>query len=195
MPREHETERVERFSLRDGREVCIRRIRPEDAERLIEFGGRVSREALRRRFFTPMRRLDPRFALHLADTDFVARGAFVVTFPEDEAIQAVGRFEQDDERPASAEVAFLVADDLQGQWLGTELLFHLAYFARGLGYTRFTALVLIENSEMMEVFRNAGYPLNSELRGDTIHVELDISSPAVRAATVPESGGAQAGQG
>ena len=59
----------------------------------------------------------------------------------------------------SAEVAFAVADAWQGHGLGTVLLGLVAEMARSAGIPRFVALVRADNSRMVEVFRESGFPV------------------------------------
>ncbi|MGE5596565.1 MAG: N-acetyltransferase family protein [Hyphomicrobiales bacterium] len=170
--RGHEIVLPEPFTLRDGREVVFRRIRPDDAQQLVEGFRRLSPESRRRRFFSPLRELDPALAGRLANVDFVRRAAFVATFPGEDIVRAVARYEQVDSH--TAEVAFTVADELQGQGIASHLLHHLAALARLNGIDRFVADVLAENSGMLEVFAGSGLPMRSVSQGLTWRVTLDI---------------------
>ena len=172
----HDTGHPESFQLRDGRAMVIRRIRPDDAPRLQALHDRLSDRTRRLRFFTRLKRLDAGFAGRLATVDFVKRAAFAASFPEDDAIWAVGRYEI--EPSGDAEIAFVVHDDLQGQGLGSELLHHLAQLARTNRIPRFTATTLAENAEMLDVFRNCGLPCTVRFHGDTASVELDLGDRA-----------------
>lgn len=157
--------------------MVIRRIRPDDAPRLGDFAARLSPNALRLRFFTPVRSFSTKRLQGFAEVDFVRRAAFVVTFPESEEILAVGRYEAQDE--TLAEVAFIVQDELQGNGLATELLQHLAVLARANGFEELTALTLSENHEMLDVFHASGYPMTASFEGGVKRVVMDIrSSPA-----------------
>jgi GNAT superfamily N-acetyltransferase len=147
-------------------------MRPDDAGRIAEFVARLSPEARRLRFFTPVRRLEARFIEHLVNMDFVTRAAFVVTFPGSDDILAVGRYEAESED--SAEVAFVVQDELQGQGVATELLHHLAVLARANGLSRFTALMLAENTDMLHVFQHSGYPITVKFEGGVELAEMEI---------------------
>jgi acetyl coenzyme A synthetase (ADP forming)-like protein len=60
--------------------------------------------------------------------------------------------------PGRAEVAFAVADECQGQGIATILLGQLAEVATAAGIATFNAVVLPENSRMVEVFRESGFP-------------------------------------
>lgn len=168
----HETTGPEPFRLRDGRELSIRRIRPDDAPRLGDFASRLSPNALRLRFFTPIHSLDPKFLERLANVDFCERAAFVATFPGEDEIVAVGRYADDGD--GVAEVAFTVLDELQGNGIASELLSHLAQLARANGYEEFTATLLAENVDMMDVFRHSGFPLKAVVHGGVEAVRMRI---------------------
>ncbi len=148
-------------------------IRPEDREGVLDLHEQVSEDTLRLRFFTPVRRFAPQMLEHLANVDFIQRAAFVVTFPEKNDLLAVGRYEG--ETANTAEVAFIVQDELQGNGLATELLQHLVVLARQNGFTIFSAMMLPENTEMLEVFQASGYPLTVTLEGGVERVRLEIA--------------------
>jgi GNAT superfamily N-acetyltransferase len=169
----HETTGTEPFTLRDGRELRFRRIRRDDAPRLADFAARLSPNSLRLRFFTPIRTFDPEFLERLADVDFKKRAAFVATFPDDDAILAVGRYADDGD--GIAEVAFIVLDELQGNGIASHLLLHLAQLARANGYEEFTANLLAENVEMMDVFVHSGFPMTAVVHGGVEAVRMRIA--------------------
>lgn len=160
------------FSLRNGREIVIRRIRKDDAPRLAEHFSRLSPRTRRLRFFAPMRTLQAPFAARLADVDFVEQAAFVTAYPGEDTLRGVGRYARDS--ADSAEVAFVIDDDMHGLGLGTELLYQLAALARANGFRRLTAQVLEENSEMLAVFRGCGLPYQAWGDGTVVHVTLSL---------------------
>jgi GNAT superfamily N-acetyltransferase len=172
----HDVGHPEPFRLRDGREMIIRRIGPDDAGRLVAFHRTLSARTRRFRFFSPMKELQPDFAERLANVDFVSRAAFLAVFADGGEMGAVGRYERDS--ADSAEVAFVVHDSLQGQGLGTELLQHLAVLARTNGFETFTAVVLSDNIDMLDVFRHSGFPLRMVIEGDVTRVVMDIRTAA-----------------
>ena len=63
-------------------------------------------------------------------------------------------------QPGSAEVAFAVADHMHHRGIATLLLEHLVSWARGQQITAFTAQTLIENRAMLNVFADAGLPVD-----------------------------------
>jgi GNAT superfamily N-acetyltransferase len=158
--------------LRDGQTVRVRPITPADAPRLMAFHERLSVRTTRFRFFSPMKHLSEDFASRLANVDFVKRFAFVISEPADDAIHGVGRFEAQSSR--SGEVAFVVEDSLQGLGLGSLLLERIVAHARKLGYERLTALVLADNDQMLNIFRESGLDPEIHTLSDVTSVKLDI---------------------
>ncbi len=164
------------LQLADGRRVWFRPIRPDDTRRLREFHRRLSMHTQRLRFFTPMRELSQSMAEGFCNVDFQRRVAIVVTYPGETTIRGVGRYEMDD-GGRSAEVAFVLQDDLQGLGIGPALLSLLAMHARVAGAEQFTAVVLPENSAMLGVFQNCEFPATVTHSDGTTYVRLDISAP------------------
>lgn len=164
------------FRLRDGHTMELRRLRPDDVDRMMAFIARLSRETVRMRFLAPVR-VDAvstrQLAERLSRLDFVGNAAFVACFPGEEEIRAIGRYASDGSD--APEVAFVVEDGLQGQGVGTMLLRVLAALARENGYNKLSAQMLTENREMLRVFRASGYPLKLKLEGDTERVEMEIT--------------------
>jgi acyl-CoA synthetase (NDP forming)/RimJ/RimL family protein N-acetyltransferase len=156
--------------LSDGATAHLRPIRPDDADRLVEFYGRVSDDSKYFRFFVPYPTLSPRDVETFTQVDHTDRVALIVLIG-DEMI-AVGRYERID--AGQAEVAFLVEDDHQGRGVGSVLLEHLAQAARERGIGRFVAEVLPHNHKMITVFSEAGYTIASRLTDGIVHVEFEI---------------------
>lgn len=136
----------------DGTPVFIRAIRPEDADRLIAFYGRLSEHTAYQRFFTVMKRLPPDWARVLANVDYVTRLAIVaeVAAPGGLELVAVARYEPTG-RADTVEVAFVVQDAWQNKGLGTMLFHDLLRAAQARGFHRFSAYVLATNRRMLDL--------------------------------------------
>ena len=156
--------------LSDGATAHLRPIRPDDADRLVEFYARVSDDSKYFRFFAPYPTLSPTDVETFTHVDHSDRVALIVLIGDD--MIAVGRYERVD--ADQAEVAFLVEDDHQGRGVGSVLLEHLAQAARERGIGRFVAEVLPHNHKMIIVFREAGYTMASRLTDGVVHVEFEI---------------------
>jgi RimJ/RimL family protein N-acetyltransferase len=139
------------LTLRDGSAVRIRPIRPDDASRLQELHGRLSRDTLYHRFFTIVRRLPPDWARILATVDYHRRLALVAEARGNESeLIAVGRYDATDESD-TVEVAFVVRDDWQNRGLGTVVFDAILRAAAARSYRRFRAYVLADNRRMLDL--------------------------------------------
>ncbi len=145
-------------TLRNGLPVQIRPLLPQDRNAYIEALGRVSQETLRRRFFTagqpPASVID-----YLLDLDYARHFAWVVVDPANAEHPgvAVARYICTSDSPADhADLALGVADEFQGQGLGTMLVGALGVAARASGLTRLGGEVLSDNVAMRKVFDKAG---------------------------------------
>jgi GNAT superfamily N-acetyltransferase len=87
----------------------------------------------------------------------------------------VARFVRSADRPDTAEAAVAVIDDWQGRGVGTALLDLLAERARAEGIVRFTALLLAENREMLELLEALGPVRMVDRHSDTVEVEAELA--------------------
>jgi GNAT superfamily N-acetyltransferase len=93
--------------------------------------------------------------------------------------------------PATAEVAFAVADVDQHRGVATLLLEHLVEEAAHRGLARLTAEVDPTNDKMVEVFADVGLTVSTRRRDGTLHVELDATlTPSARARIAARHAGA-----
>jgi GNAT superfamily N-acetyltransferase len=161
-------------TLRDGSSVTIRPIHPHDAEALRTGFERLSDESRYRRFLCPVRELSGSMLRYLTEVDHHDHEALTAV-TADGGLVGVARWVRSRSDPQVAEVAVTVADDWQGRGLGTALLGLLADRARVDGITRFTALVLATNRDMLDLFEDLG-PIRIVERGSGT-TELEISLP------------------
>jgi acyl-CoA synthetase (NDP forming)/RimJ/RimL family protein N-acetyltransferase len=176
--------------LSDGGTVRIRAIRPDDAERVVDFHGRQSPESIYYRYFSPHPRLSEREVEHLTNVDYVDRMAFIAL--RDDVLVGVARYDRWPMR-SEAEVAFFVDDQHRGRGIGTVLLEYLAEAARRAGIAAFTASVLPTNSRMVGVFRGAGFTVASSFDEGVVEVRLDLQpTPEAEAAIAARAQRAEA---
>lgn len=128
--------------LRDDTELLLRPVLPGDTHRVVSKG--FSAETLYRRFLS-VRVPSETLLAYLFEVDYVDHFVWVVTDGVDGTVAADARFVRDEDDPATAEIAFTVADAYQGRGLGTLLGGALAIAARVDGIERFTATVLADN--------------------------------------------------
>lgn len=161
-------------TLRDGRRIEIRALRPDDRPALEAAIDRTSPLSLYRRFFTVKTVFSESEAHFFVDVDFGQHVALVAVVDDqgDSAIIGGARYVliADDK----AEVAFTVIDAFQRKGLGTVLLRHLVGIARSKGVRQFVAEVLAENRPMLQVFTHCGLPMSVQRQSDVMHVTLEL---------------------
>lgn len=160
--------------LRDGSTLHVRPIRPDDESRLLAFYAALSEDARLMRFFSPLSdaALVQQVRRDVA-ADHVRRVSLVGTHgPHDEIVAEASYSTVDGDH---AEVAFAVADAYQGRGIATILLGQLAQIAAGREIHTFQALVLPDNLRMIEVFREAGFPVDVHYSGWELMVTFPTS--------------------
>ena len=162
-------------TLRNGRQVEIRALRPDDRAGLVAAVGRASAQSLFRRFFAAKRGLTEQEIAFFVNIDFTNHVALVATVEEDGRPVIVGGGRYIVGQPGTAEVAFAVVDEHQGQGIGTALMRHLAAIARRSGLNELIAEVLPENVSMLKVFENSGFHLTKKRTSECVHVALSLS--------------------
>ena len=163
----------EDVSLRDGTRLHLRPIRPDDGPRLLGLYDKLSNLSLFHRFFAVPQK-DASKADYLARVDYENQFALVAELAGE--IVAVARYDRDFARPDHAEVAFTVADVLQGKGIGSLLFHRLAVIASGNGVAVFDAEVLKDNVGMIRVFEKSGSPMTRRTEGDHFHFEIRITA-------------------
>jgi GNAT superfamily N-acetyltransferase len=160
--------------LRNGRPIEVRALRPTDETGLRAAVGRSSAQSLYRRFMGAKRDFSEKERDFFLNIDFVNHVALVATIKEAEhaSIVAGGRYIV--EKPGTAEIAFAVVDDYQGQGIGAVLLRHLATIARQAGLKEFTAEVLADNAPMLKVFERSGLKVSTKRSADGVHAVLQL---------------------
>jgi acetyltransferase len=148
------TELEGEITLRDGRRVRVRPIRPEDAGRELRFFSGLSARSRYHRFMQHLPELSPRMLARFTQLDY-DRELALVALHENEFV-AVGRYAPNPDG-RTAEFALTVGDAWQAQGLGRELLQRLCDAARAAGYEALYGHVLAENREMLDLAARMGF--------------------------------------
>jgi len=155
------------------------RLRPPGKADADAFFAGLSAESMHSRFHGG-RRVDRTLVEHFL-TDADDRGALVGVVAGEadrERVVAVAEYARLRD-PTTAEVAFAVADALQGHGIGARLLERLAALAARAGVERFVAEVLPANRAMLRVFADAGFEVTREFGGGEVEVRFSIAPTAV----------------
>ena len=163
--------------LRDGSTLRLRAPRVDDVDSLLVFFERLSDRSRYQRFHGILR-VDEAFVARFVEPDWTDRGALLGAVADEyggERVVALAEYARLRDRSA-AEIAFTVADELQGRGAATRLLEQLAPLAAEAGIERFLAVVLPENTAMLAVFRDAGFEVTRKLEGGEVEVRFPIAS-------------------
>ncbi|MHC1741578.1 MAG: GNAT family N-acetyltransferase [Syntrophobacteraceae bacterium] len=167
--------------LKNGAAVTVRAIRPDDRNRIVAAFKNLDRESIYTRFFRYKHELTDTELKTITDVDFEETVALVVTMVAaggDETIIGAGRYVQyGPPNPSrSAEIAFTVEEDYQGQGIASMILRHLVHVAGEKGLQQFEAEVLPENSSMLTVLARSGLPLKQTFGDGAVHVTLSLAA-------------------
>jgi acetyl coenzyme A synthetase (ADP forming)-like protein len=171
MPR-YPAQREADVVLHDGATVHVRPVRASDEPGVLRFLQGLSDRSRALRFFGGAVNIAS-LAKLAVDVDYRDSYALVATTGAEGRV--VGHAMYARETPESVEVAFAIADELQGRGLGTVLIAHLAEAAEAAGYEFMEAEVLPENHQMLEVFRESGYPFEVRSMAGAVAVRSPVS--------------------
>jgi acetyltransferase len=166
--------------MKDGTQVVIRPIRPEDEPLMVKFHATLSERSVYFRYFN-MLQLSQRVAherlSRLCFIDFDLTMALVVDRHDPQTgeheIIAVGRLSK--LSGAKAEFAIIVSDAYQAQGLGTELLSRLVQVGRDERLRQISADILPENGGMQRVSQKAGFAIHPQDEGTLMRAELNLA--------------------
>jgi len=160
--------------LRDGRRVEIRALRPGDRAALLAAADHTSDQSLYRRFFGVRRAFSEEEVAAFVNVDFVDEIALIAMLREGEREVIAGGGRYIVVRPGTAELAFTVVDEFQGQGIASALLRHLTALARAAGVREFIAEVLPDNTAMLRVFERSGLRMERKRADGVVHITLQV---------------------
>jgi RimJ/RimL family protein N-acetyltransferase len=141
---------------------------------MLQAVGRTSAKSLYRRFFGSKRTFSEREIVHFLNIDYVNHVALVAVTQQGGQDIIIGGGRYVVVQPDTAELAFTVVDDYQGQGIGTVLMRHLVKLARNAGIKKLVADVLPDNTPMLKVFERCGLGIRTAGEADAIHITLEI---------------------
>jgi acetyltransferase len=173
-------ELVETWTGGAGAPVLIRPIRPEDAEALTAFIGRLSPADIRFRFFSQLKTLPPVQIARLTQIDYdreMAFSAFRRAADGADLLLGVARLirEPDGE---TGEFAVIVDAAMKGQGLGAHLMRRLFAWAPQAGIRVIAGQVLRDNAPMLAFVQHLGFTARrSEEDGGVMEVRFEVMPP------------------
>jgi acetyltransferase len=150
------------FQAKDGTQVTIRPIKPEDVRMEQEFVRALSPESRYMRFMNTIREVSPAQLVRLTQIDYDREMAFVATVDAEGTEKEIGvvRYATNPDGE-SCEFAIVVADDWQGKGLARRLMGTLIDTARDNGLRYMHGDFLAENSRMLAFVSSLGFVLST----------------------------------
>jgi acetyltransferase len=145
--------------LRDGAEIQLRPLKPEDEPLLEDLAAHMTPEDLRLRFFAAMHGLGHALAWRLSHIDYDR--AMALAALKDGVALGVARFHAEPDR-RRAEYAIAVRSDWKGRGLGYLLMTRLIAVAREWRIGELSGQVLAENHRMLQMCRELGFSTRAD---------------------------------
>ncbi|UTV30025.1 bifunctional acetate--CoA ligase family protein/GNAT family N-acetyltransferase [Photobacterium atrarenae] len=175
-PKEHE----QQVTLKDGSEILLRPILPEDEPKHKAFISKVSVDDLYRRFFSDVGEFNHEALANLTQIDYDREMAFVATRQitrldgqQDEEIIGVTRALSDPENE-EAEFAILVRSDLKGVGLGRILMTKIIDYSRQRGLERLTGMTMPSNRGMIMLAQKVGFSIDIQMEDGIVEMMLPL---------------------
>jgi GNAT superfamily N-acetyltransferase len=162
-------------TLRNGRQIEIRALRPDDRHEYVTAVGRTGSQSLYRRFFGAKRHFTEDEIRFFLNVDFINHVALVAVAEDGGHRVIVGGGRYVISAPRIGELAFMVVDGYQGQGIGAALMRHLTLIAREAGLRELTAEVLPSNTAMLKVFEKSGLAQSIKREAGSMHVMLQLA--------------------
>lgn len=166
-------EYITKFRLKNGKEILLRPIRPEDEPMEAEMFTKFSEETERFRFFTPLKEITHELLVRYTQIDYDREIAIIAEISErgKKKMAGVVRLIADPYNE-TAEFAIVVADPWQRQGLGNKFTDYILEIAKERGIKTVYADFLRDNYVMKHMFQSHGFKIT--LDEDLYHAELNI---------------------
>jgi acetyltransferase len=155
----------------EGAALVVRPIGPRDKCALAAFFVALSPLSRHRRFLTSKPALSARELTYFTEVDH-RRHEGLVAQERGGRLVGVGQYAAWPNDLAAGDLAIAIADDYQGQGLGTSLAFDLVQRARANGLRRLTASTQPQNLASQRMLRRVGFAVTG---GDEEVVELELA--------------------
>lgn len=169
------------WKFKNGQQVMIRPIRPEDEPFLVKFHTTLSEESVYYRYFSQLK-LDQRIAherlTRMCFNDYDREIALVVEHkdPKTKEVELLGVGRLSKARGLNeAEYALLISDRWQKHGLGTELLKRLVQIGREQKLDRICANILAENHAMQHVSKKVGFKLQRDEDNHDFRANIELN--------------------
>ncbi len=146
------------WNLKNGQEVLLRPIKPEDEPMWLEMFQGFSEESIRYRFFQILRDTPHEVRVRYCNIDYDREIAIVAEIAKNaqKKIRGVARVSIESDGK-SGEIAFIVSDHWQGLGLGTKMVDYVLDIAKEKGLEDVYAIVLPDNCRALNLMKKMGF--------------------------------------
>ncbi|KAA2211478.1 bifunctional acetate--CoA ligase family protein/GNAT family N-acetyltransferase [Teichococcus oryzae] len=166
------------WTARDGRQLMVRPIRPEDAAAHAEAFRSLAPEDVRWRFFNQLKEMPPAQIARMTQIDYDREMAFVAIEArpgETSRTAGVARLIREPGRN-DGEFAVVTLPSWKGQGLGRHLMERLIEWARSQGLESITGQILADNRPMIGFVRALGFSITRpEADDDVVEARMALN--------------------
>jgi acetyltransferase len=169
------TKYVTPWRLKNGTEVILRPIRPEDEQLELEFIKGLSKETCRFRFFRVIKEFSHLDLAKFCNIDYDREIAIIAELNEGGKKREIGAarliLEPNGKR---GEIAVVVADEYQRKGLGTKLIDMIIGIAEEKNLETIYGIIMPENEAIIQLCKKMGFKISKE--NDEVIVTLNLKS-------------------
>jgi len=155
-PKKYET----LWTMRDGRIIILRPIKPEDEPLWLEMFQNFSEESIRYRFFQIIKDTPHETRVRYCNIDYDREIAMVPELTENGKRKILGVVRVGIEPNGKAgEIAFIVADPWQGFGLGTKMVDYAIEVAKDMKIETLYAIILADNYRAINLMKKMGFTI------------------------------------
>ncbi|GGI85386.1 bifunctional acetate--CoA ligase family protein/GNAT family N-acetyltransferase [Shewanella gelidii] len=162
--------------LKNGQQVMLRPILPEDEPKHMAFDNSLSDEDRYKRYFGVRSRMTHEEMAVLTQIDYSREMAFIATVTNEDGEEVtLGAVRASiDPDNTEAEFAMAVRGNYQGQGLGRLLLEKLTRYYKTTGTKVLTGFTMFENRSMANLAKNLGFQVEFDMEEHLIKMHMDL---------------------
>jgi RimJ/RimL family protein N-acetyltransferase len=163
-------------TLKDGRTVTMRAIRPDDKATILKGIDLFSEDSLYKRFHGAKSGFTDQELKFYTEIDYRHHVALLAVLKNSDPAIGGGRFIVYDKSlsPLRAELAFAVVDSFQGLGVATLIFKHLIGIAREIDIKILEAHVLSQNTAMIRIFEKSGLAVTKSHQDGNVYVTMTL---------------------
>jgi len=168
------------WTLKNGQEILLRPIKPEDEPMWIEMFQSFSEESIRYRFFQMLKDTPHELRVRYCNVDYDREIAIVAELNEDgrKKILGVSRLSMEP-GGKTGELAFVIVDKWQGFGLGTKMVDYVLEIAKDMGIEKVFVIMLPDNYRALNLTKKMGFQIE-HLSDGTVKGVLNLKEESTR---------------